>query len=249
MKNKAGALLLGILLTLLFFIVQITKKLLMPSPPPTPDTAEVSIPWPITLGAEEKPAKNLLAKNYYVVLDNSGSMSDSKCAGNQTKEQVAKQALDAFAKKLGPKDNLGLLVFDQRGVSERVPLGVKNRDEFMAQVQASHAGGGTPLASSIKTGVERLAAQAGKQLAYGEYNLVVVTDGEASAGEAPNKVVQFVLKGTPVIIHTVGFCIDDRHSLNQPGNVLYKSANSPQELVQGLEDVLAESETFVVDKF
>jgi hypothetical protein len=58
-----------------------------------------------------------------------------------------------------------------------------------------------------------------------------------------------MLEQSPVMLHTVGFCIDERHSLNQPGLVSYTAANSPEELLQGLQGVLAEAQDFTPDKF
>ena len=57
-----------------------------------------SIAWPpeIKQGEKVEIAKNLLAKNYYVVLDSSGSMSESKCAEGSTKSAVSKRAFTEF---------------------------------------------------------------------------------------------------------------------------------------------------------
>jgi uncharacterized protein with von Willebrand factor type A (vWA) domain len=128
-------------------------------------------------------------------------------------------------------------------------LASDNKQAFLTAVNNSQTGGGTPLKSAIAEGIRRLGAQARKQLGYGEYHLVVVTDGEADYGEDPKEVVNFVVANTPVVIHTIGFCLDDRHSLNQVGKTDYKAATSPEDLVKGLKDVLAESESFSVDNF
>ncbi len=78
---------------------------------------------------------------------------------------------------------------------------------------------------------------------------MIVTDGEASSGEDPTKVVNELLKRSPVIMHTIGFCIGEDHSLNQPGRILYKSANNPGDLRKGLQNVLAESPSFDIAAF
>lgn len=54
---------------------------------------------------------------------------------------------------------------------------------------------------------------------------------------------------SPIQIHTIGFCIGPDHSLNIPGRTMYKAADNPQQLEKGLQDVLAESETFDVSDF
>ncbi len=178
-------------------------------------------------------------------------MEQSQCSGFTTKSIVSKKALAEFAKAVPQTANLGLVAFDHRGVSERVPLGKgsQHRQAFIEQVKATGARNETPLKSAMTLGYKRLEAQARRQLGYGEYHLVVVTDGEASQGEAPEAVVREILTQTPIIIHTIGFCIGEDHSLNQRGQVFYKAANNPEELGQGLQDVLAESSVFDVAAF
>ncbi len=221
-----------------------------------PSATPVKRPWPRVVDAgnpEESKSTGaslaLAAKNYYVVFDASGSMGVSGCSGSSDKMHVAKESLVKFASSVPENAHLGLTVFDGQGVREVVPLGIQNRKEFTSAVTGLTPGGSTPLKSAMTLGAEKLEDQARKQLAYGEYNLVVVTDGEADKGEDPRPVVDDLLLNSPVIIHTVGFCIGSDHSLNQPSKVLYKAANEPGELTKGLEDVLAESESFDVSTF
>ena len=58
-----------------------------------------------------------------------------------------------------------------------------------------------------------------------------------------------MLNESPVVLHTIGFCIGSRHSLNQAGRTIYKAADNPGALQQGLADVLAEAPQFSVQKF
>ena len=207
-------------------------------PPPDPEGK------PVTL------APNYTAKNYYIIFDGSGSMDDSHCADGSTKILVAKKAVADFAKSIPEDANLGLLAFDLQGISERLPLGTGNREPFIEAVNAVDPGDATPLKSAIRLGVDRLTAQARQQLGYGEYHLVVVTDGEANPdGENPSAAVDWTLKTSPILIHTIGFCIGEAHSLNQPGRTIYHAANNPDDLTSGLKEVLAESESFDVKAF
>lgn len=207
-------------------------------------------PAPINEKLGQKVSENLNQKNYYIIFDGSGSMSEVKCSGKSTKEVVAKEALVNFVSQIDQKDNVGLFIFDKKGAKQRAPLGKNNRDEIISEINQSYASGTTPLRTSIKMGLNELSKQAGKQLEYGEYHLVVVTDGEASGKrENPSDVVQAALDKTPIIIHTLGFCIGKNHSLNQPGKIFYKSADSPKELAAGLDSILAESEEFTVTEF
>lgn len=217
-------------------------------PPPQPG---VVWPPPNSQGGVPPLAANLMMKNYYVVFDGSGSMKDFDCTdGTANKAQAAKKAVAEFAKSVPKEANLGLTSFDSRGILEKLPLGTENRDDFINLVNAVTPGGATPLKSSIAQGVARLTDQGRRQLGYGEYHLVVVTDGEAyPENENPASIVEKTLKTSPILIHTIGFCIGENHSLNQPGRTIYRAADNPEELARGLKEVLAESEKFDVKVF
>lgn len=187
------------------------------------------------------PDSLLTRRNYYVVFDGSSSMRSGECAKGSSKIKVAKEAVKKFALSLKPEDNLGLLVFDGAGVSERITLDIKNRREFIKAIDAIDATSGTPLYQSIGLAFEKLKVQIQKQLQYGEYHLVVVTDGEAN--DSDNGLIESINQ-TPIIIHTIGFCIGQGHSLNRPGKVYYADATSPEAVQKGLKDVLAESDKF-----
>ena len=213
---------------------------------------ETRLYWPTPLkdGEPDTVALNLTQKNYYVVFDGSGSMDSKECGTkDRSREDVAKDVLTQFANQIPTTDNLGLFMFDNDGVREVVPLGSNTREQFISSVQKGQAGSGTPLKTAIGEGIKALGVQARKQLGYGEYHLVVVTDGEASLGEDPSDNVMFTLNYTPIVLHTIGFCIGTDHVLNQKGRTDYKSADSPESLAKGLKSVLAESESFTVDSF
>jgi len=178
---------------------------------------------------------NLLRINICLVFDCSGSMSGSKLS-------TAKDVIKAFTLSVKPDMGLGLVVFDGGGISERVPITVGERKKFVATIDGLNAGGSTPLESAMKIGYNALQVQAKRQLGYGEYHLVVVTDGAADFGEDPQKLVDKITSESPVIIHAIGFKIGTGHSLNQSGKTIYTDAQSPQDLAQGLQSVLAESE-------
>lgn len=183
----------------------------------------------------------LTRRNFLIVLDGSGSMAGSHCSGSLTKIVAAKQAIATFARKLKPEDNLGLCAFDSRGVTERAPLSL-NRAAFNEALQDVRSDSNTPLGTAVALGYSLLQKQASRQLGYGEYYLVVVTDGDADKGNDPRSIVNKIVSDSPVVISTIGFCIGEGHSLNRPGLTLYHDATSLEELDRGLESVLAESE-------
>ncbi len=198
--------------------------------------------WPPGIGnIEVALEEDQLKRNYYVIFDGSGSMRGDKI-------QIAKQAFKEFVDLVPPDANLGLIVFDAKNASERVPLG-SNRKAILDEIDNVRAGGGTPLGPAAEFGYQMLTAQALKQLGYGEYNLVIVTDGEASDEGKLKRSVDMILKKSPIIIHTIGFRIKGGHTLNQPGRIFYRSAESYEDLRRGLEEVLAEAEDFAVDEF
>lgn len=211
--------------------------------------------WPAAASAKSDPASTtvsgdlLFARNYYVVLDASGSMTEKGCSGDLPKIDAARNALAAFAESLPADANLGLQVFDARGVREQIPLAAGNRAKFKSILTAVRAGGGTPLQTAISQAYARLEQQGARQLGYGEYHLVVVTDGEASDGQDPTNVVKVILDRSPIVLHTIGFCIGPKHSLNQPGRTIYRAADNPQQLREHLSDVLAEAPSFAVTGF
>lgn len=229
------------------------KPAAAPDKPKGPVSTRVLTPqWPSAAQDKAEQAavsRDLFARNYYVVLDASGSMNEKGCSGEQKKIDAARVALNAFADSLAADANLGLQVFDARGVREWLPLATGNRPQFKAVLANVRAGGGTPLHSAITHGYSRLMAQGAKQFGYGEYHLVVVTDGEASEGQDPRGAVKVLLERSPVVLHTIGFCVGSTHSLNQPGRTIYRAADDPNQLRQHLSEVLAEAPTFAVTGF
>ena len=193
-------------------------------------------------------AKRLLTANYYVMLDASGSMADQKCSGNTSKMKVAAQALEKFSQSLPADANFGLAIFNGESIRELIPLG-RERKNILQTVSQILPNASTPLASAVQFSYQHILAQGQRQLGYGEYYLVLITDGIADKGQDPGRVIGQILGQSPVEIYTIGFCITEQHSLNQPGRMVYRSANDPGSLEQGLQEVLAESPDFQVSDF
>jgi uncharacterized protein with von Willebrand factor type A (vWA) domain len=188
-----------------------------------------------------------LTRNFYFIFDGSGSMSDSlnkQCKGDKrfgSRLEGAKWAVEQFL-PLMPRDvNLGLWIFDSQGNSERVPLASDNRAKFLTEVQKTRAGGNTPLTESIEQGVDRLVQQRDKQLGYGEFRLIVVTDGQATGRPLPQAVDYARQRHIP--IYTIGLCLGAEHELRKY-SVSYRAADSIEALKHGLEETLAETNVF-----
>ncbi|MBC8394951.1 MAG: VWA domain-containing protein [Deltaproteobacteria bacterium] len=206
--------------------------------------------WPFLKEAQETQslADNFTARNYILIFDGSGSMRDSKCSGGRQKIEVAKEAVVEWSKTVPGDANLGLISFHGGGWSH-LPLSTGQRQDFIRTVQGIAPGGGTPLSRAFGFTYEVFTKQAQRQLGYGEYTLVVVTDGIANSADLLSKYVNFILARTPISIYSIGFCIGPKHSLNQPGRTTYKAADNPAQLRESLREVLAESETFDISEF
>ncbi|OGF36923.1 hypothetical protein A2482_02895 [Candidatus Falkowbacteria bacterium RIFOXYC2_FULL_48_21] len=202
-------------------------------------------------GKEIVVAPNVMAKNYLVILDGSGSMNEATCAEG-SKMLTAQKALDQFVKDLPEDANLGLVYFvDKKKIYAPIPLGTNNRKEFVDAVNQIRGNGRTPLRESIEKARNILDLQGQAQSGLGEYTIVVVTDGEETVDEtlAPlDRVVRSIIENTPIALYTIGFCISGNHSLNRSG-VTYRDARNPAELASALQGVLAESPEFSVLEF
>jgi uncharacterized protein with von Willebrand factor type A (vWA) domain len=188
-----------------------------------------------------------LTRNFYFIIDGSGSMSEAlnkQCHGDKrfgSRLEGAKWAITQFISLVPPDVNLGLWIFDVNGNSERLPLGPESRTPFLAAVQKTKAGGRTPLTESIEQAVNRLVQQRDKQLGYGEFRLIVVTDGEATGRPLPQAVAYARQRRIP--IYTIGLCIGTQHELRK-SSVTYRAADSIEALRRGLEETLAETNIF-----
>ncbi len=207
-------------------------------------------PWPFIKSESEarELAANLTAKNYLLVFDGSGSMNDSDCSAGKTKIEAAKAAVSEWSKTLPEDANLGLIAFYQSNWTS-LPMSSGNREKFISFVESLNAGGTTPLGEAFEKAYQELTRQGQAQLGYGEYTIVSVTDGYANDPDSLSQWVRYILSDSPITIYTIGFCIGKKHSLNQPGYTIYKAADNPDELRQGLKEVLAESETFDESNF
>ncbi|PCK08702.1 MAG: hypothetical protein COA42_07680 [Alteromonadaceae bacterium] len=205
--------------------------------------------WPGTANADLGLEKENTRKNYYLIFDGSGSMADTRCGGGDSRINVAKRAVNEFIRTVPEDSNMGLAAFDNSGQFERSKLKEFDKNELTRIIGRLKSGGGTPLGDAISQAYQQLTLQGQKQQGYGEYNLIVITDGAANDTKKMNDAVRLIVNNSPINIHTIGFCLGSDHALNQPSIVNYKSANNAAELVSGLKSVLAEAGDFSADTF
>ena len=195
--------------------------------------------------------EDMMAVNWAVVLDNSGSMKTTQCSGQETRMVAGGKAVIAFSKKRSGSDNFALILFtgNHPFVRLAMPLG-QDRALLMKEVEAARADFNTPLGPAIEAAYGELFKQGKRQGWYGSYHIVVVTDGDWNQGADPGPIVKRIVSGSPVQIHTVGFCTGDGHRLNIPGYTSYVSADNAEQVNKGLQAVLtAESEVFTDSQF
>ena len=125
-----------------------------------------------------------------------------------------------------------------------MPLGSGNRPVFMKAIDNVQASGGTPLAHAIRFGTWKLVGQYKRQLGYGEFRLVVVTDG--SAKEIPS--AARYAQGLRIPIYAIGLGIKGDHPLRAHA-VSYREASNFDDLERALEEVLSELPGFDVTEF
>jgi hypothetical protein len=220
------------------------------TPQPQPAESETVKEWSFIEDNDSavELADNFTAKNYFLIFDGSGSMKKSECSGGRRKIDAAKAAVVEWSKSVPSDANLGLYAFHTDRTSV-LPLSAGSRDRFIQTVQNIEPGGKTPLSNALAYAYKAFTLQARRQLGYGEYTIVVVTDGIANNEQRLAQNVNTILASTPITIYSIGFCIGQNHSLNQPGRTIYKAADNPAELSKGLREVLAESETFDETEF
>lgn len=181
-------------------------------------------------------------RNFYFVLDDSSSMAYGVPDGGDqefnSKMEAAKWAMKEFLKSVPADVNLGLALLNR---GEIVALGANNRDQLLKAIDEVEADGGTPLGRGIEAGVEKLIVQYQRQMGYGEFRLIVVTDGES--GDDLNWGLSALAKYDYVTpMYTIGFGVA-KHAL-APHSVSYQTANSASELKKGLEEAASEMPDF-----
>jgi Mg-chelatase subunit ChlD len=185
--------------------------------------------WPPT---SNESVATQTTENYFVVLDDSGSMAGQKM-------DQAKKALETLADTLAPEHNLGLILLNG---SSQVALGTANREEFRQAVASTSANGSTPLSASTIRAFKKITEQASRQQGYGGYHMIIVTDGESSDG-SPMDLVKKVVQRTSIQFHVIGFHVAT-HGMNNPRYVDYRTARNASELAQAFEEVAAETNEF-----
>ena len=180
--------------------------------------------------------------NIVVILDASGSMQE-KFSGDQTKSKMeaAKAALLEVLSKVPDDTHIGILVFSGANIQNEwvYPLGAKDTQKLTTAIQLPQPSGNTPLGRYIRIGANRLLEQRENQYNYGNYRLLVVTDGEASDADKVRHYTPEILN-RQIRVDVIGVDMTTNHML---ANVVdsYRKADNPGELVAAVSEILAET--------
>lgn len=190
-----------------------------------------------------------LARSFYFVFDDSGSMGSRPpnvgiFSKSDSRIEIAKRATLEFLKFVPEDVNLGLYALN---LGECVPLGLNNREAFIREIKRFSDTGGTPLNNAIRRAVDILVEQRKKQLDYGDFRIIVVTDGEATDGDIGDNAGPYALKAR-IPIYTIGFCVNGDHALRRY-SLNYRAADNEEDLRKGLEETLGESATYDASTF
>ncbi len=175
--------------------------------------------------------------NVVIILDGSGSMGEP--FGNMEKIAAAKNAIRAVLKTVPASTQVGLLVFSDSVRTDWVfPLGPRDDAALLKDLDRVQAEGSTPLGEYLKKAADHLLAQREKQLGYGTYRLLVVTDGEATDQDVMERnAPEIVARGLGLDV--IGVDMRARHTLARLAHS-YRTADDPAALKKAIAEVLAE---------
>lgn len=178
----------------------------------------------------------------------SGSM-DEDCSGKK-KIDGAKDAVTRFMKNIPDDVNIGLMLFGTRsahGYDEVLPIGSGNKGEFMKIINSLEPTGKTPLGEALLASVDKIVEQYKKQLGYGIYRIIIITDGEQTGIDLKQPCSYLAQHGF-IGLYSIGLCMKSSHTLKKY-SLSYRDANNYEELEQALVEATAESDVFDANLF
>ena len=176
-----------------------------------------------------------------VVLDDSGSMLDPMPGSRDNKMSVAKGALREVFEALPPGARVGVFALNSPGPAggyELLGIEPHASAEVAGVLDGLQAGGNTPLGERLAEAAAALAAERTARK-YGDYRLLIVTDGEASDPDRLAAAVPRAL-GAGLTVDVIGVAMAGDHTLATAVD-RYRRADDPAALRAALEEVLAES--------
>jgi len=211
------------------------------------DEAEIDVPQSetpqISILFDESAGVASTAANYYFIFDMSGSMDES-CSGKK-KIDGAKEAVTRFMKNIPDDVNIGLMLIGTKtgdDFAEALPIGSGNKEEFLNIINGLQPRGGTPLGEAIQLSVDKVVEQYKKQLGYGTYRIIIITDG-VQTGISLKEPCYYLAQHGFIGLYSIGLCMKSAHTLKNY-SLSYRDANNYEELEQALVQATAESDVF-----
>lgn len=182
--------------------------------------------------------RSIAQDNVVIVLDDSGSMNE-KMRNGGTRIEAAKSAIAAVLKQFKRDTKLGVLLLNGSPSKEHwaIPLEPLSVENSTRLVKALRADGGTPLGDRIREGADALLKMREKQI-FGNYRLLIVTDGEANDARLLAAYLPDVLS-RGIIVDAIGVDMKQDHSLATQVHS-YRRADDQTALQKAVQEVFAE---------
>lgn len=174
--------------------------------------------------------------NVVVILDNSGSMAERLREGG-SRMDAAKRSLLAVLERTSANANVGVILLNPARIGDTwlLPLRPVDRQTSERLISQVRAQGPTPLGGAMKIGADELLRLRESQR-YGEYKLLLVTDGEATDGNLVQRYLPDV-QARGLLVDVIGVAMDRQHSLAKKANT-YRNAEDPASLEQAISAVV-----------
>jgi uncharacterized protein YegL len=165
---------------------------------------------------------------------------DEGMRGGQRKMDAAKDALLSVLEELPDEAQVGVLALNSRlsGSPWITPLGPVDRASIKQQIASVRAAGATPLGAAMKEAADALLDKRKKEV-YGNYRLLIVTDGEAGDQALVDQYLP-AIKARGLITDVIGVNMRGDHSLATQVNT-YRRADDQASLAQAIAEVFAET--------
>jgi len=172
-----------------------------------------------------------------IVVDLSGSMGDEMGDSGKRKIDAAKQALRVVVPQIPSATWVGIVVTpDGQWPYALAPL---DRAKVLDAINALDINGGTPIMRHVKLGADRLLAERQKQFGYGNYQLLVVTDGQETENEGLVEPYARDVRQRGLTFDVIGVAMSEDHALKRYANS-YRDPADPSSLERAVREVLAE---------
>lgn len=171
-----------------------------------------------------------------VILDNSGSMAE-RMPGGGSRMDAAKRSLQTVLDRTPAGAEVGVLLLNPPRIGNDwlFELGPVDPTATRQAIDRVVAGGPTPLGGAMKAATDAL-LEAREKNRYGDYKVLVVSDGEATDGNLVDRYLPEV-QARGVLVDVIGVAMGQQHSLATRANT-YRNANDPASLEQAISAVV-----------